>query len=398
MAAIFEAPATHEAVHEAAQEWEWEHHEGAHQPESHEWEAGMESHEWEGNQEWETEFEAQEWEGAHENQEWETGLEAHEWEAGMESHEWEGAHENQEWETGLGAQEWEGNQEWETEFEAQEWESPSGEWEGSHEWETSHEWEGSPEWEADPFLGKAFKKIGRGLGRLAKRMAPFAIRALGGMIPGVGAIAGPVLGQIAQQALREGEIAANEVENEAFGGSHGEAEVGNSEIAHEAALAELLAAEAAEATSEAEAISAIAATLPLTITIMRGGSVVRPVVPVLTQGTARLARCLRKRHPQGRQLLRTVPTIQRRAVGTIVAAARNGQPVTAPLAVRSMAQATRSVLGTPQRAQIAVNRNVVLRQRTAPPSPRRALVYQPQRQAPYNPRRGMTYGQTRRYI
>ena len=35
-------------------------------------------------------------------------------------------------------------------------------------------------------------------------------------------------------------------------------------------------------------MSAIAATLPLTITIMRGGSVVRPVVPVLTQGTARL--------------------------------------------------------------------------------------------------------------
>jgi len=96
MAAIFEAPATHEAVHEAAQEWEWEHHEGAHQPESHEWEAGMESHEWEG------------------------------------SHEWE---------------------------------SPSGEWE-SHEWE-SHEWEVSPEWEADPFIGKAFKAIGRGIGHVA---------------------------------------------------------------------------------------------------------------------------------------------------------------------------------------------------------------------------------------
>jgi len=327
MAAIFEAPATHEAVHEAAQEWEWEHHEGAHQPESHEWEAGMESHEWEG------------------------------------SHEWE---------------------------------SPSGEWE-SHEWE-SHEWEVSPEWEADPFIGKAFKAIGRGIGKLAKRLAPFAVRALGGMIPGVGAIAGPVLGQIAQRALREGEMAANEVETEAFGGSHGEAEVGSSEVAHEAALAELLAAEAAEATSEAEAMSAIAATLPLTITIMRGGSVVRPVVPVLTQGTARLARCLRKRHPQGRQLLRTVPTIQRRAVGTIVAAARNGQPVTAPLAVRSMAQATRSVLGNPRRAQTAVNRNVVLRQRTAPPSPRRALVFQPQRPTPYNPRRVGMYGQTRRYI
>src|SRR6476619_412212 len=160
MAAIFEAPATHEAVHEAAQEWEWEHHEGAHQPESHEWEAGMESHEWEGSHEWESP--------------------SGEW----ESHEWE-------------SQEWEGNPEWEGSHEL---ESPSGEWE-SHEWE-SHEWEVSPEWEADPFIGKAFKAIGRGIGKLAKRLAPFAVRALGGMIPGVGAIAGPVLGQIAQRALR----------------------------------------------------------------------------------------------------------------------------------------------------------------------------------------------------
>ena len=212
MAAIFEAPATHEAVHEAAQEWEWEHHEGAHQPESHEWEAGMESHGVGGQPRMGITLRrmgkprmgksrvgrqprvggqprmgdrprgpgmgrptkpksgkpglrlrngrALKTEGSHE---WEGGLES------QESHEWEGSHE---------------------------WESPSGEWE-SHEWE-SHEWEASPEWEADPFIGKAFKAIGRGIGKLAKRLAPFAVRALGGMIPGVGAIAGPVLGQIAQ--------------------------------------------------------------------------------------------------------------------------------------------------------------------------------------------------------
>ena len=387
MAAIFEAPATHEGIHEAAHEWEWEHQEGAHQPETQEWESnpewegGYESHEWESP--------SGEWEA---NPEWEGGYETHEWEGTPESHEWEGTHE---WEGGFENQEWEGG------YEAHEWESPSGEWEANPEWEggyETHEWETNPEWEADPFFGKAFKAIGRGVGKLAKRLAPFAVRALGGMIPGVGAIAGPVLGQIAQRALREGGMAANEIEAEAFGGSHGEAEVGNSEVAHEAALAELLAAEAAEATSEAEAMSAIAATLPLTITIMRGSSIVRPVVPVLTQGTARLARTLRSQHPHGRQLLRTMPTIQRRAVGTIVAAARNGQPVTAPLAVHSLAQATRSILGSPQRAQTAVNRNVVLRQRTAPPSPRRALVFQPQRPAPYNPRRVGMYGQTRRYI
>jgi hypothetical protein len=356
MAAIFEAPASHEAVHETAHEWEWEHHEGAHQPELHEWEAGHETHEWE--------HPAGEWEGSHE------------WEAGQGAQEWEGSHE---WEAGQGAQEWEGSHEWEADQGAQ-------------------EWEGSHEWEADPFIGKALKRLKRGLGSLAGRLAPFAIRALSGMIPGVGAIAGPVLGQIAQRVLREGESAANEVEAEAFGGSHGEAEIGHTEVAHEAALAELLAAEAAEATSEAEAMSAISATLPLTITIMRGGSIIRPVVPVLTQATARLAGALCRRDPQGRQLLRVMPTIQRRAVGTIIAAARGGQPVTAPLAVRSMAQATRSVLGSPSRVESTVSRNVALRRRTAPPSPRRALVYQPQRRvAPYNPRRVATYGQTQRY-
>jgi hypothetical protein len=363
MAAIFEAPASHEAVHETAHEWEWEHQEGAHQPELQEWEAGYETNEWEAP--------SGEWETSHE---WETGLESQEWEA--PSGEWETSHE---WETGL---------------ESQEWEAPSGEWETSHEWEGGYE---TNEWEADPFIGKAFKRLKRGLGSLAGKLAPFAVRALGSMIPGVGAIAGPVLGQIAQKVLREGESAANEVETEAFGGSHGEAEIGNSEVSHEAALAELLASDAAEATSEAEAMSAISATLPLTISIMRGGAVVRPVVPVLTQATARLARSLRTRHPQGRQLIRVVPSIERRAIGTIIAAARSGQPVTAPLAVRSFAQATRSVLGNPGRVESAVNRNVVLRRRTAPPSPRRALAYQPQRRAPYNPRRVAMSGQPRRY-
>jgi hypothetical protein len=321
MAAVFEAPASHEAVHETAHEWEWEHQEGAHQPEAHEWEAGHESHEWEHP-------EAHEWEG--------------EWEAGHESHEWE---------------------------------HPEGEWEAAHEWE------------ADPFIGKAFKRLKKGLGSLAKRFAPFAIKAFAGMIPGVGAIAGPVLGKIAQQVLKEGESVAGEVEAEAFGGSNGEAEVGNSEVAHEAALTELLAAEAAEAATEAEAMSAIAATLPMTITIMRGGASVRPVVPVLTQATGRLARSLRRSDPRGRQLLRVMPSIERRAIGTLIAAARRGQPITSPLAVRSLAHATRSVLTDPFRVEAAVGRNIALRRRVAPPSPRRALIYQPQRRAPYNPRR-----------
>ena len=87
------------------------------------------------------------------------------------------------------------------------------------------------------------------------------------------------------------------------------------------------------APSEAEAAATVAATLPLTITIMRARRRVRPVMPVLSQANARLATTIRRAGPQGRQLLRVMPTIQRRAVGNIMAASRAGLPVTAPLAV-----------------------------------------------------------------
>jgi hypothetical protein len=363
MAATFEAPASHEMAHEVASEWEWEH------PETHEWEH-PEAHEWESH-EWEHP-EAQEWE----SHEWEHP-EAQEW----ESHEWEHPE----------AQEWESH-EWEHP-EAQEWESHEWEHPEAHEWE-SHEWE-SHEWEnneADPFFGRLKKGLLKGVAGLARRVAPGAIRALAGLIPGVGALAGPLLGQLTQRLLSESEYLAAEAESEAFGGSNGESEVGSSEVAHEAALSELLAAEAAAAGSEAEAVSTIAATLPLTITVMRARRTVRPVIPTLNQANMRLSRSLRRSGPQGRQLLRTVPTIQRRAVGNIVAAARAGAPVTPPLAVRAMAAATRSVLTNPNRVEIAVGRNVMLRRRTAPPTPRRALTYRPQRATPHSPRRATGRG------
>jgi hypothetical protein len=311
----------------AAHEWEspeWEH------PESHEWESG-------------------EWEHP-ESHEWEM----HEWEHPEASaHEWEWEHpESHEWESG-------------------EWEHPE-----------SNEWE-SGEWEADRFFGGFLKKIGG----IAKRMAPGVVRSLAGMIPGVGAIAGPLLGQLTQSLVKEGEAMVAEMESAAFGGNHGEAEVGHSELSHEAALTELLAAEAAAAPSEAEAASTISATLPITITIMRAKRAVRPVMPVLAQANARLARSMLRRGPQGRTLLRTIPSINRVAVGTMRAAARNGIPITAPLAVRSMAAATRNVLNNPRRVGMIVERNMNIRHRAAPPHPRRAVIYQPRRTVPYHPRR-----------
>src|SRR2546421_8900931 len=88
--------------------------------------------------------------------------------------------------------------EWEWEHpEAQEWETHEWEHPEAHEWET-HEWEAS---EADPFFGGLKRRLLKGVAGLARRVAPGAIRALAGMIPGVGAIAGPLLGQLTQRLV-----------------------------------------------------------------------------------------------------------------------------------------------------------------------------------------------------
>lgn len=194
------------------------------------------------------------------------------------------------------------------------------------------------------------------------------------MIPGVGAIAGPLAGKLASTLIREGEMEAVQMEGEFFGMNEMEAEVAQSEIAHEAALTEFLAAQAAEATTEGEAEAAIAASLPITITIMGGRRALRPVMPIMAQATGRLTRAMRSKGPAGQQLLRTIPTIQRQAVATLKAAARAGQPINNATAVKALAASTSRVLNNPDRVQRTAVRNAVLRQRTAPPNPRRAAA------------------------
>jgi hypothetical protein len=246
--------------------------------------------------------------------------------------------------------------------------------------------------EADPFFGKiakAARGIARKIAPLAKAIAPKAVSALAGMIPGAGAVAGPLLGKLTSSLLKEAESEAGALEAslfnpEALGESMGEA---GYEAIQEAALTELLAAEAAQAGSEGEAEAILAGSLPITITIMGGQRALRPVLPTLTQANARLVRVIRRQGPAGRQLLRVVPAIQRRAIAAVRGAARRGVPVTGALATRAMAASAGSMLNNPRRVQRALERNAALRVRVAPPSPRRAAVFTPGRVAPPNPRR-----------
>jgi hypothetical protein len=258
-----------------------------------------------------------------------------------------------------------------------------------NEWETANPYtnpEYQNEWEINSYNNPElvqegeyfFKKLGRGLRSLAKvaapfakKLAPFAAKTLVGMIPGVGTVAAPLAGKLVSTLVQEAEMEVAQMEASLFGTNEAEAEVANNEVAYEAALTEFLAAQAAEATNEAEAEAAIAASLPITISIMGGKRALRPVIPAMTQATGRLTKLLNQQGPVGKQLLRTVPGIHRQTVATLKAAARAGQPINSATAVKAMAAATNRVLGNPQKVQQAVVRNAVLRQRTAPPNPRR---------------------------
>jgi hypothetical protein len=335
--ALFEAPASHEAAHEthySNPELEWES-EAAHysNPEA-EWEANA-SHYSNPEAEWETH------EAHYSNPEGE-----------WESHESHYSNPEAEWES-----------------HESHYSNPEAEWEAheSHYSNPEAEFEFEDEGE---FFFKKFKsvlgKVAKIAAPIAKKLAPLAAKTLVGMIPGFGAIAGPLAGKLVSTLVQEGEAEATALEAELFSPqAQGEME---NESAHEAMLTEVLAAQAAEAAHESEAEAAIGATLPITITIMGGRRALRRVMPVLATANGTLARTLRRHGgPAGGNLLRTIPAIQRTAIAGLRSAARRGQPITPQLAVRTFAAAAQRTLGNSPAVARAVTRNIALRQKVAPP-------------------------------
>lgn len=84
--------------------------------------------------------------------------------------------------------------------------------------------------------------------------------------------------------------------------------------------------------------------------------------PNLTRGVGNIARTLH-RNPQTRHLLKTVPTIARRTVGSIARQAAHGRPITPRTAVRTLATQTRRVLGHPGQRRHALRRHHHLERR-----------------------------------
>jgi hypothetical protein len=156
------------------------------------------------------------------------------------------------------------------------------------------------------------------------------------------------------------------------------------------AMLEHLAHEAAEAETEDEAAEAFLPLIPLVAAkllplaakaaplvakaLPKVTSVLNRVGPQLTRGIGNVARTL-FRNPRTRPLLRTLPSIAQRTVGTLARQAAQGQVVTPQTAMRTLSMQTGRFLRQPRRCRTALRRSQWLDQqahRLAASAPRPA--------------------------
>jgi hypothetical protein len=143
----------------------------------------------------------------------------------------------------------------------------------------------------------------------------------------------------------------------------------NSEVAHQAALTEVLAATASETRSESEAAGSIGTLLPIVLRVMDGYQLLRSFLPSLLTATARLVRFLYRHSRGGQSLLRLLPTIFRRSIASLQAARRWGYRMTSALIGCVLAAHTRRVLGNARSVGEAIVRNALIQSSTVARTP-----------------------------
>ncbi|PZV10624.1 MAG: hypothetical protein DCF22_16195 [Leptolyngbya sp.] len=210
----------------------------------------------------------------------------------------------------------------------------------------------------------SIQKAAKAAAPIAKQLAPIAARTLMGAIPRVGAIASPTAARLISQWVQEGEMEAVALESQFFGSNEMEAEVSNAETAYEAALTEVLAAEASHSNSESEAAAFLGSALPTLVNSMGGQKALRRILPILVSANSRLVRLLHRQGTTGQRLLRLIPTILRRTVASLRVAAQKGQPMTSDLALRLMASHTHRVFGNSQTVTRSMIRNAIIQRQT----------------------------------
>jgi hypothetical protein len=117
--------------------------------------------------------------------------------------------------------------------------------------------------------------------------------------------------------------------------------------------AELMAAVASQARTDAEAEAMAGAATLLSISPAERAEL-RRLLPHMVRGTAILTRVLRSRRST-RPAVRVVPTIVRRSAHSLAQQAASGRPVTKKTAAKVMATQTRRVLGSPRTCAPAMN-------------------------------------------
>jgi hypothetical protein len=235
----------------------------------------------------------------------------------------------------------------------QEWEVH----EASHHGFVAGEWEAETGYSSQRQL-QSLQKTARATVPIAKQLAPIAAKTIVGLIPN------SINRHMLNSVVREGEAIATTMEAEFFGSNEFEAEVGQQQLAHDAALAEVLAAEASHSNSEHEAEAFLGAVVPEIIASMGGRSALRSVIPTLVKANAQLVRLLHRKGAAGQRLMRLVPTILRRTVASLSAVHRAGRKVTASIALPIMANHVAQVLGDAQVVSSGIIRNAILQQKT----------------------------------
>lgn len=210
--------------------------------------------------------------------------------------------------------------------------------------------------------------VARKTAPLAQYLSPIAARVLINAVPGARASFNPLTAQLLRPLLQKGERYSRQQEAEFFGTQAAKVNVANKGKAYEAALTEVLAAEASHTQSESEAAALIGTTVPIAFRVMDGRQLLRPVLPVLLVATARLVRFLHRHSPAGRRLLRLVPTILRQTIASLQFARRWGCPMSSALVGCIMAIQTQRVLGNARTVSLSITRNAIVRALTVSPA------------------------------
>lgn len=200
--------------------------------------------------------------------------------------------------------------------------------------------------EGEPFAGR-FKRIAR----VAARSA------LMGMGP-AGMVAAGLLDQRGKRRRRQREFEFEDLE---LAGLDGEGEVDPTLRSAPARAMEHLAHMAAEAENETDSEAFLGALVPLAAQLVsrRVIPAVLRAAPQLVRGVTQVAKTL-SATPQGKSLMRTVPTIVRRSVARVARNVAQGAPVTPGGAVRILASETSRVLSSPRRCRCALRRSRAL--------------------------------------